>query len=323
MHIVFGMHVLVLLFRKGTYMELESTLATIGAVLPEALEQTISTVTIYIPENVSKVINHAYTYLPAELDLRSMALFILYFGISSLILGVLGRIALGRESSLNHALSSAIGILFLYAAAIVIYTFKPWNLESLLSPLPFVTFAGDYMIVLPITDTQLPALCEEILSLIILAFLVNLLGTLLPKGDSVPGWYFLRFLSVILSLVLHFGVSWAFHTYLPGVLAVYAPMILLVILGIMLFSGVIGLILGIFISALNPFLGAMYAFFFSSLVGKQVSKAVFSAALLCGVVYLMEACGFTVVSITAAALLSYIPLAAVLLILWFLIGRHL
>ncbi len=302
-------------------MDLESTLSTIAQNLPDGIEQAITSVTLYIPEDVSRFIRHAYTYLPAEMDIKSMALFILYFAAASLILGVIGRIALGKRSSLNHSLSSAIGILFLYALTIVCYTFKPWNLSSPLSNLPFVTFAGDYLIVLPITDTQFSAVCTEILSLLILAFLVNLADTFMPKGKSVPGWYFLRFLTALLSLGLHIVVSWAFRTYLPEALVAYAPTILLIVLAVLLFSGIVSLILGLMIAIANPFLGAMYSFFFSNVVGKQLSKAVFTTVILCGVVYLLEISGFTVISITAASLLAYIPLAMVLLILWYLIGH--
>lgn len=302
-------------------MDLESTLSTIASNIPENLDQAITTAASYIPDNWRQAVKHASSYMPAEIDLVTAAQFMLYFAVASLILGVLSRVVLGKRSSLNHSLSSAMGILLIYALTIVVYTFKPWNLEALLSPLPFVTFAGDYLIVFPIADAQFPALCTEILSLVILAFLVNLLDTFMPKGEHVISWYLLRLLSVILSMVLHVIVRWAFNTYLPDVLVTYAPTILLVLLAFMMLSGILNLILGLVISVANPFLGAMYTFFFSNIVGKQLSKAVFSSTILCAVVYLLGYVGYTVICITAAALLAYIPLVIVLLILWYLIGR--
>jgi len=302
-------------------MDLETTLSTIETFLPEQLEQVFQYASAYIPENVGKVIRHASSYMPAELDLISAAEFMVYFTAASLILGVLGRLVLGKRSSLNHSLSSAMAILFVYAITIVIYTFKPWNLESLLSPLPFVTFAGDYLIVLPIHDTQFPALCTEILSLVILAFLINLLDTLMPKGNSVLAWYLLRFLTVVLCMAFHFVLCWTFETYLPETLAAYSPMILLALLIFMVFSGVVSLVLGAVLTLNSPFLGAMYTFFFSSMIGKQVSKAIFATAILCLVFFLMGYFGYTVITITASALLAYIPLALILLVLWYLIGH--
>lgn len=302
-------------------MDLESTFSTIAAYIPEDLDRVISSVSEYIPQDLSRVIKHAYSYFPTDIDFISAAQFTLYFAAASLIMGVLSRIVLGKRSSLNHALSSVMGIAFVYAVTIVVYTFKPWQLDSFLSPLPFVTFSHDYLILLPIADVQLPALCTQILSLVILAFLVNLIDTFIPKGNSIISWYLLRFISVIVSMVLHYLVNWAFHTYLPEVLVTYAPSILLCILVFMLLSGFLSLVLGLIIAISNPFLGAMYTFFFSNVVGKQVSKAVFASAILCGIFYVLEYFGYTIISITSAALLTYIPLAVVLLVLWYLIGH--
>lgn len=302
-------------------MNLESTLSTIAAALPQELDRVVTNAASYIPRELADVLWHASSYFPSELDLASVAEFLLYFTAASLILGVLSRIVLGKRSSLNHSLSSVMGILFIYAMTIVIYTFKPWNLEILLSPLPFVTFAGDYLIVLPMTDAQFPALCTQILSMVILAFLVNLLDTFMPKGNNVVSWYLLRFITVALCMMLHLVVCWAFETYLPEGLVKYAPTVLLILLAFLLLSGVLNLILGLVIAVANPFMGAMYTFFFSNVIGKQLSKAIFSSAILCGIVYLMEFFGYTIVSITAASLLAYIPLAIVLLLLWYLIGH--
>ena len=302
-------------------MTLESTLSTLETYLPEQVEQAFQYASAYIPEKVGSVIRHASSYMPAEIDLISTAEFMLYFAAASLILGVLGRLVLGKRSSLNHALSSSIAILLIYAVTVLVYTFKPWNLEILLSPLPFVTFAGDYMILLPLHDTAFPALCTEILSLVILSFLINLLDTLIPKGDSVLHWYGLRLVTVILCMGLHFGVCWAFETFLPDFLVTYAPTVLLFVLLFMVFSGVASLILGAILTLNSPFLGAMYTFFFSNLVGKQVSKSVFTTVILCVVFFLMGYFGYTIITITAAALLTYIPLALVLLLLWYLVGH--
>lgn len=304
-------------------MDLDNTLSTIETIIPEQIEQVIDKAVSYIPDELTDVIWHASSYLPTEIDWIGAAQFMLYFAAASLILGVLSRMILGKRSSLNHSLSSAMGILFIYAVTIVIYTFKPWNLEQLLSPLPFVTFAGDYLIVLPITDSQLPALCTEALSLLILAFLINLVDSIIPKGENMFSWFLLRLIAVIFCMLLHFAVCWAFETYLPEVLVHYAPTVLLFLLIFMLLSGILSLILGLLIAVTNPFLGAMYTFFFSNVIGKQLSKAFFTTAILCVVVYLMDFFGYTVVCITAASLLTYIPVALILVVLWYLIGHAL
>ena len=162
--------------------------------------------------------------------------------------------------------------------------------------------------------------CSEILSLIILAFLVNLLDTLIPRGNSAVGWFFLRILMVLFAMVLHILADWAFKTYLPNVLVTYAPTILLVILAVALLMGLMNLVLSVILTVVNPIFGALYTFFFSNIIGKQLSKAVFTSGIICGVVFLLGYFGCTVICVSAAALSAYIPLAIVLLLLWFLIG---
>ena len=289
-------------------MDIEATIETIAALIPEEVDLS------GIGRTVSDLV-------PVDLDLFHIGKFLLLFAAGSLILSLLGRAVLGKRSSLNHSVSSAMGILCIYVVTIVVYTCKPWNLAEFLSPLPFVTFLDNHIMLLPFTKAEIPILCHEILSLVILAFLVNLLDTFIPQGESILGWYALRFLTVVLSMALHLVVNWAFNTYLPDVLVTYAPVILLGLLLGMLLLGVLNVILGLVLTVVNPFIGAVYTFFFSNIVGKQLTKAVFSTALICAVIFLLEYFGYTVICITTGALVSYIPFIAVLAILWYLIGH--
>ena len=297
------------------------TLSTIAATIPQEFGSVISQASAYIPDDLRDAIRHTASYLPHEISFTDMAQFLLYFAAASLVLGVISRVVLGKYSSLNHALSSVMAVLFIYTITVTLYTFKPWTLDLLLSPLPFATFSGHYLILHPIADLAFTALCTELLSLIILTFLINLVDTLMPAGEGVFSWLLLRLMTILGCFGLHLVVSWAFRTYLPDVLVTYAPAILLGILATMLFSGIISLVFGLIIAITNPFLGAMYSFFFSTLVGKQLSKALFTTGIVCGILYLMEHFGLVVILVSPAALLTYIPLALALLVLWFLIGH--
>ena len=155
--------------------------------------------------------------------------------------------------------------------------------------------------------------------MIILAFLVNLLDTLMPNGEGVLTWYFCRFLTVIMAMVLHFVVCWLFASYMPNVLAVYAPIILLGILAATLLLGLFKVILGLVLTVTNPIIGAIYTFFFSSLIGKQLTKSILTTGLLCGIVYLLNYFGYSVILISTAVLTAYIPIIVILLIRWYLI----
>ena len=157
--------------------------------------------------------------------------------------------------------------------------------------------------------------------MIILAFLVNLLDTIIPKGKGIIGWYLLRFISIVLAMGLHYAFTWASNAYLPGFLVTYAPVLLLIVLILALLMGLLNVILGVLLIAMNPIFGALYTFFFSSLVGKQLSKAVFTTLILTAVLAVLNYFGTTLLCIAGAALAAYIPLLIVLLILWYLIGH--
>lgn len=257
----------------------------------------------------------------ADLDFLSALKFIGFLAAAVLILSFIAKLLFGKNSGLNHALSSSLGILFIYAVTIVVYTFNPYDLSRFLAPLPFVSFDGDTLRIFEFAGAQMSVVCKEILSMIILAFLVNLLDGIMPTGEHLVSWYIWRTVTVIASMGLHYIVSWAFNTFLPGILVTYAPTILLWLLAAMLLMGFANLILSLLLTVVNPFFGAVYGFFFSNIIGKQISKAVITTLCLCAVVFALTHLGFGIISISAAALQAYIPLIAALLILWFAIGH--
>ena len=124
-------------------MDFRSTISAVANYLPSDVENVLAAASAYLPEDLEKAISGAASYLPTEIDLAGTAQFMLFFAAASLILGFMGRVFLGKRSSLNHSLSAAMGILFVYAVAIVVYTFKPWSLDALLSPCPLSGLRGN------------------------------------------------------------------------------------------------------------------------------------------------------------------------------------
>ena len=219
--------------------------------------------------------------LPDREQIQRLFPYLTVFAIGLLALGIIGRVILGKRSALNHCVSSAMAVLYVYVASIAIYSFHPWHLDQFLSPLPFVTFGDDYLVLFPFHGPDLHLICTQILPLLIICFLVNLLDTFLPQGKNVITWFLLRFVTIALAMVLHLAAMWAFNTFLPDVLVLYAPMILLGVLVSLLLIGVLNVALGLLLTAINPIFGAIYAFFFSNAIGKEITKAVFTTLLLC------------------------------------------
>ena len=261
------------------------------------------------------------SYLPANLDLGIALKFILILAGAVLLLGFLIHLIFGKNSTLNRAVSAAMGILAVYVLTVVIYTFNPSGLSRFLAPLPFVRFSGDTVYLYTFTAMQFPDICSQILSMVILAFLVNLIGLIIPEGKKFYSWIIFRGIAVVLGIALHYLVSWAFNAFLPGVLVAYAPMILLGTLVITMSLGLLKFILGVVLTVVNPLIGALYAFFFATRIGKQLSKAVLSTGILCCIFYALSYFGFGAISISVPSLISYIPMGIILLLLWYLIGH--
>lgn len=300
---------------ENTLSTIESAITSVQETITVA-EQTISAFKNYLPST-----QELAELVPANVEPLSMLKFIGIFAAISILVSLLGRVIFGKRSSLNHALSSAMGIFFILAITTVIYVFDPRSLAQYLSPLPYVAYSGDHLILFSFTGSNFATICEELLSMIILAFLVNLLDTFIPKGKNVFTWYLLRFLTVLLAMGLHYGVTWASNAYLPGVLVTYAPVILLGLLVLTVLLGLLNVVLSLVLTVVNPIFGALYAFFFSTLVGKQLTKAICTTFVLTAVVAALGYFGCTMLCIAGSALAAYIPLLIVLLILWYVIGH--
>lgn len=256
-------------------------------------------------------------------DISTFLTTALIFAAGSLILGFLGRMLFGQNSPLANAVSSAIGILFIYIATVAVMTiggeleqFKPY-----LSPLPFVSIEGEELRLFSFEGSAHTVICQQVLSMVILSFLVNLLDTWLPRGKHLITWFLWRCATVVLAILAHWLVSGLISSLLPDVITQNAPVILLGILVLMLAVGALKFLVGAAITMVNPIIGALYTFFFANVIGRQLSKAVLSTALLTALVWAMNEFGITVLSISAAALLAYVPFLAVLLVVWYVVNR--
>lgn len=245
------------------------------------------------------------------------------FAVAALILGWLGQAIWGAKNELSHAVSSAIGILFIYIVTVVVLMAGPEldKFRAFLSPLPFINIEGDQLSLFVFADATYDQICAQVVSMIILAFLVNLLDSLLPRGEKILDWFFYRLATVALAMASHWLVYQLMTTFLPDVIVTNASVILLGILLVMLSVGVFKFLVGAAIATINPIIGALYTFFFANLVGKQISKAVLTTALLCGLIFGLNYVGITTISIALAALMAYLPILIILIVVWYVINR--
>ncbi len=239
--------------------------------------------------------------------------------VALLALAIVGRFIFGKRSALSRAVSSAIGILFIYAITILLGGAGE-QFQKFIAPLPFVTIQGDSMVLFNF-QADYTVICTQVLSMIILSFLMNLADGWLPTGKHIITWVLFRALAVCIGLTLHLLVTGLLTSFLPEGLVTYAPVILLGILVLMLLTGALKFLVGLVLTTVNPLIAALYTFFFANVVGKQITKAILTTGIIAGLVYVLQRMGVVAIYIASAALAAYIPLIILLIVLWYIIGK--
>lgn len=252
--------------------------------------------------------------------MKSILLLALVLAVSSLVFGFIGRFVFGKKSSLNQSVSSAIGILFIYAITILIFS-TGLDLKLFASPLPFVNVQDNTIFVSAFLGSDFLTICGELLNTIILAFVVNIITWLMPQGKKLLTWLLFRVLSVVLGMVAYALVGMLLSSVLPQGLLTWAPVILLGLLVLMLLVGALKFIVGAILITVNPLIGILYTFFFANVVGKMLSRAMLTTLLLAALIFGLNYIGLTVIAIGSATLLACIPILLLLLVLWFVVGK--
>lgn len=240
--------------------------------------------------------------------------------IGVILFGSIGRFVFGKKSVLNVAVSSAIAIIFIYTLTVIL-RISGVEFQEFLAPLPFVTLTGDSLVLFNFSGADYTLICFELLSMIILAFLVNLLDRWLPRGKNLFTWLLFRCLTVILATLAHLVVYGLLMRYLPDGLMTYAPVVLLAILALMLLTGALKIVVGVALTTVNPLIAALYTFFFANVIGKQVTRAVFTTAIMSLLIFALQYVGVAALAVTSAALVIYIPFLLIMLVLWYIVNK--
>lgn len=254
------------------------------------------------------------------IDFTSSLKFVVILLLGALLACSLCRFIFRKTTLIGQAVSSSIAIIFIYVAMVLILTVAT-QLQFLITPLPFATLSSQHISFFQFEGSDYTSVASQLLSMIILAFLMNLVDGWMPKSKNIFKWIFWRLLTIIFGLAIHYLVVWLFNRYLPEGIVLYAPVILLGILVLMLLTGALKYLLGLVLATVNPLIGALYTFFFANIVGKQITRSVLTTALLSGVLVLLQDLGITSLSLTPEATVGYIPFLLLLIPVWYLVCR--
>ncbi len=269
-----------------------------------------------LAQSIETFLQSANSLIPASLQNT-----IILFAVLSVFLlgaGLVLRIFFGEKCTVNRSISGFMAILFIYALTALIYSLQLQNVTQYLVPLPFAVFRNDLLIVSFSAYTTKSLMCSQLLSLIILGFIIHLMNFLLPSGQSFFPWLLMRLVGAVAAVAAFIAANWALNTFLPTAIAQSAPVILVTVLAVTLLVSLFNPLLCILFTAANPIIGLLYTFFFSNTIGKNLTRAVLSAALICVFFYAMEYFGLSAVYITKDAMLRYSPFAAAMLGVWFI-----
>ena len=237
------------------------------------------------------------------------------------ILAVLIRVLADKASRYNHALASAMAILFMYIILMMMHGESgPEFITEALNVLPLVNIQDGKIMLFSFAQDNVLEIFREFLYAFILSMVLIGLDDLIPDAKNGIAWIILQVFIAALSVFVYWGIIKAIESFIPGVLDSYAPLILGCILLFMILLGVLKIIMGLLLVAVNPLLGAVSAFFGTAPLGKVLGKAAMCAIILCAVAIFMSASGFTAFALVNMTFAVCILPLLVLMLLWFLIG---
>ena len=237
------------------------------------------------------------------------------------VLGILIHTIADKAARYNHALSSAMALLFMYLAVMMLHgTSAPDFVKEVLKILPLVDYNGSQIILFQFASENFMEFFREFLYAFILSFVLIGLDDLIPDAKGRIAWIILQLFIICAAVFLYCGVIKAIDVFAPGILDSYAPLILGCILLFMVLLGILKVILSLLLVTVNPLLGAISLFFSTAPLGRALGKATLCALLLCAVTFFMGSSGFTTIQLAEMSIGVGLLPTVVLMGLWFLFG---
>jgi len=217
------------------------------------------------------------------------------------ILGGVLRLIFGKGSCVVLSVSACTQVALVYLCAACLYAQIP-SVRIAMPVLPFLDLRPDCLSLIDIPSMSAQNFFPSLLQLYILVLFVNLLEDILPRGQRLFSWILLRFLRVCCSLGMYMGVCALVSRFAPEIFGIWSGWILITI---WLLIGLLGLskgLLTLIAAVINPVLGLLFAFFFTNLFGKQMSKSILTCLLSVIIFSVLNEAGFSVFPISGISL---------------------
>jgi len=242
-----------------------------------------------------------------------------------------------KMPNMREGIITALSILIMYVAVVLIDKYNPIGLKDYTAPLPFLVDGADNLVLRVYSfnengKVRVLDLASQVGSLFVLSFLVNQIYEHKPGNLKTPGWLVYRFFSTMFCI----GVHYCFYRVLQKALSMVpadsllediVPHLPIALLGGLLALFVLGAVrkfMGKFFKEVNFAFQGLNGFFFSSKFGVIVTRAICTTAVLTIFAYgLQRICeSYFLVPTVALATLDlggYVTLIG-LFVLWVFVG---
>ena len=241
----------------------------------------------------------------------------------ALILAALIRLIHKKTSQYNHALSSAMALMFMYMLMLLLHRLIPEIVDPVLDKLPLINvdFDRGTVSLVQLSTEKFAESCRELVYVLILSFCLIGLDDIIPDAKNIPSWMLLQFIIACIALAIYCFILKAINIFMPEIFTSVAPMILVSILLFMVFLGLLKVILTMMLVAVNPLLGAISAFFSSNKLGMALGKSVMCSFVLIAMTAFLRFKEVTVVSLDDLTMLVCSLPLIILGLLWVIIGH--
>ena len=229
----------------------------------------------------------------------------------ALIMAAMIRLIHKKASQYNHALSSAMALMFMYMLMVLLHRLIPQIVDPVLEKLPLidVNFQTGTITLFQFSMDRFAESCRELVYVLILSFCLIGLDDIIPDSKNTATWMVLQFIIACMALAIYCFILNSINTFFPEVFTSVAPMIL------------VSILLTVMLAAVNPLLGAVSAFFSSNKLGMALGKSVMcSFVLIAMTVFLKYKALVNIPLVDLTLLVCALPLI-ILLLLWVIIGH--
>ncbi len=236
-----------------------------------------------------------------------------------IVAGIILRFVCHAIVDMPRAASACLAMIFIYVLAVCTMGYEAQS-SLFMNALPFIGDGVDYHSIYATMKTDFDRFFIEVAKLFVMAFFINLAQDLFirRRKRNFFIWWLLQSVVIVGALLVNYGVDYLLRTYLPDGFADWLPVVIFCVIGLLLLLTLVKLIFNL----LNPLLALVLGFFSGNLVGRTLTKAFLSTALLTAVVVVTDWLGYgQVLYQLTLGIDVVVPVVLLLIFVWYLVWR--